>query len=103
MDTKNLSVSEASNIEKTAPIQLETVSVSSATREEVRRVTNLTAKEQYSRLWTAIKADKRFVWWALYVMVLVFGKWVGVYSFQQTSGYPLTHPKVGAMMQVSQE
>ena len=72
-DAKRVSVSETSNMEKTIPIQLENVSVSSATREEVRQVTNLTAKEQYSRLWTAIKADRRFVWWALYVMVLVFG------------------------------
>lgn len=28
--------------------------------------------EQYRRLWAAIKADKRFVCWTLYVMVLVF-------------------------------
>lgn len=42
-------------------------------KEEVRQVTDLTAKEQYSKLGAAIKADKRFCLWTLYTMLLVFG------------------------------
>ncbi|TDZ20968.1 Major facilitator-type transporter ecdC [Colletotrichum orbiculare MAFF 240422] len=34
---------------------------------------DLTAKQQYARLWTNLKKDKRYVLWALYVMSLVFG------------------------------
>lgn len=41
---------ETSTIEKTGPIQLETASVSSHMKEEVRQVTDLTAKEQYRKL-----------------------------------------------------
>lgn len=33
----------------------------------------LTPKQQYQRLWANLKKDKRFVFWALYVMSLVFG------------------------------
>ena len=42
-------------------------------QEEVRQVTDLSAKEQYRKLWAAIKADKRFCIWTLYTMLLVFG------------------------------
>jgi SP family general alpha glucoside:H+ symporter-like MFS transporter len=34
---------------------------------------SFTAKEQYQQLWTNLKKDKHFVFWALYVMALVFG------------------------------
>ena len=52
-------------MEKARHFETESSSVSSGAireevKEEVRQVTNLTAKEQYSKLWTAIKADKRF-------------------------------------------
>ena len=46
--------------------------VSADAKEEVRQVTNLTAKEQYKKLWAAIKSEKRFCWWTLYTMLLVF-------------------------------
>ncbi len=42
-------------------------------QEEVRQVTDLTAKEQYRKLWAAIQADRRFCIWTLYTMLLVFG------------------------------
>jgi len=32
-----------------------------------------TAKEQYQRLWRAIKVEKTFVLWTIYVMLIVFG------------------------------
>ena len=64
---------EMSSVDKHPIVHLETTSsLNSQVREEVRQVTDLTAKEQYRKLWTAIKADKRFVWWTLYVMLLVF-------------------------------
>ncbi|KAK1542024.1 hypothetical protein CPAR01_05411 [Colletotrichum paranaense] len=34
---------------------------------------DLTPKQQYQRLWTNLKQDKRYVFWALYIMSLVFG------------------------------
>jgi SP family general alpha glucoside:H+ symporter-like MFS transporter len=64
---------EMTSVDKTGIVHLEeTTSVNSGLKEEVRQVTDLTAKEQYRKLWTAIKEDKRFVWWTLYVMLLVF-------------------------------
>lgn len=33
----------------------------------------LTPREQYQRLWVNLKKDKHFVFWALYIMTLVFG------------------------------
>ena len=54
-------------------LHLETDEVPPEMKEEVRQVTNLTAKEQYARLWKAIKAERRFCWWTLYTMLLVFG------------------------------
>lgn len=35
--------------------------------------TDLAAKQQYAKLWTAIKAEKRFVFFTLYCMLLTFG------------------------------
>ncbi|KAF4973864.1 hypothetical protein FZEAL_9182 [Fusarium zealandicum] len=35
--------------------------------------TDLTAKQQYAQLWASLKKDRQFVFWALYVMSLVFG------------------------------
>lgn len=43
---------------------------------EVLRATeaqDLTPKQQYQRLWTNLKKDKRYVLWSLYIMSLVFG------------------------------
>jgi SP family general alpha glucoside:H+ symporter-like MFS transporter len=68
----SVEVVEMSSVDKTPIIHLETTSMNSQLKEEVRQTTDLTAKEQYRKLWTAIKADKRFVWWTLYVMLLVF-------------------------------
>ncbi|KAH9231592.1 hypothetical protein K456DRAFT_1840614 [Colletotrichum gloeosporioides 23] len=34
---------------------------------------DLTPKQQYQRLWINLKKDKRYVFWALYIMSLVFG------------------------------
>ncbi|KAF5644100.1 maltose permease [Fusarium sp. NRRL 52700] len=34
---------------------------------------DLTPKQQYQRLWTNLKKDKRFVLWSIYIMSLVFG------------------------------
>ncbi|KAF4777863.1 hypothetical protein HER10_EVM0008786 [Colletotrichum scovillei] len=34
---------------------------------------DLTPKQQYQRLWANLKQDKRYVFWALYIMSLVFG------------------------------
>ncbi|KAH6869330.1 general substrate transporter [Thelonectria olida] len=34
---------------------------------------DLTPKQQYQRLWTNLKKDKRYVFWSLYTMSLVFG------------------------------
>ena len=56
---------EMSSVEKAPIVHLETSSMDSQLKEEVRQTTDLTAKEQYRKLWTAIKADKRFVWWTL--------------------------------------
>lgn len=33
---------------------------------------DLSVKEQYQKLWTSMKSQRRFCWWALYVMVLTF-------------------------------
>lgn len=33
---------------------------------------DLTAKEQYQRLWANLKKDRRYVFWSLYIMSLVF-------------------------------
>ncbi|CAD0028191.1 unnamed protein product [Aureobasidium pullulans] len=67
-DTK----SEMASIDKNDIAHLEITSVDSKTRQEVLRVTDLSAKAQYAKLGAAIKKDKRFVWWTLYVMLLVF-------------------------------
>lgn len=61
--------------EKTAAIHIETDSVVSSTSNQASPTpaTTLTAKQQYRQLWAAIKAEKRFCWWTLYCMLLVFG------------------------------
>ncbi|CAD0114537.1 unnamed protein product [Aureobasidium uvarum] len=64
---------EMSSIDKHDIAHLEVTSVDSTTREEARQATDLSAKAQYAKLGAAIKKDKRFVWWTLYVMLLVFG------------------------------
>lgn len=71
-NTKQSVDAEMSSVDKKDIVHLETTSMDSQTKEEVRQVTNLTAKEQYAKLGAAIKADKRFVWWTFYVMLLVF-------------------------------
>lgn len=52
-------------VDKNEYVYIEAGSVNSEIKEEVRQVTNLTAKEQYRKLWTAMKADRRFCWWTL--------------------------------------
>lgn len=64
---------EMSSLDKNDIAHLEVTSVDSKTREEARQATELSAKAQYAKLGAAIKKDKRFVWWTLYVMLLVFG------------------------------
>ena len=66
-------IGESVMAEKRDSVHIEAASVNSEMQEEVRQVTNLTAKEQYQKLWSAMKADRRFCWWTLYSMLLVFG------------------------------
>ena len=33
---------------------------------------DLSVKEQYHKLWASMKSQRRFCWWALYVMILTF-------------------------------
>jgi hypothetical protein len=74
MDRKTSITSVECNVEKTDAIHVETGSMSSTDKDtRARPSTDLTAKEQYRQLWAAIKADKRFVYWTLYCMLLVFG------------------------------
>ncbi|KAH0270388.1 hypothetical protein KCU91_g8098, partial [Aureobasidium melanogenum] len=61
-----------STIDKNEIAHLEITSVDSKPREEARQATELSAKAQYAQLGAAIKKDRRFVWWTLYVMLLVF-------------------------------
>lgn len=75
MDRK-LSVSmDDVNVEKIGAVHVEeeSLSTTSSRPDAPASKTDLTAKEQYAKLWAAIKAEKRFVWWTLYVMMLVFG------------------------------
>jgi len=71
------SLASAKGEKNTTVLHLETDSIPSIMKdevqEEVRQTTNLTAKEQYAKLWAAIKADKRFCLWTGYTMLLVFG------------------------------
>lgn len=62
-------------IEKVGAVHIEAESISSTTSQPdvAPTRTDLTAKEQYAKLWAAIKAEKRFVWFTLYAMLLVFG------------------------------
>jgi MFS family permease len=49
--------------------------VASITKEKIpaSHSTDLTPKEQYQQLWNNLKKDRHFVYWALFVMSLVFG------------------------------
>lgn len=61
-------------LEKNDAVHVEDGSLSTiSSRMDAPAQTNLTAKQQYQQLWTAIKADSRYCWWALYCMLLVFG------------------------------
>ncbi|KAF2167020.1 hypothetical protein M409DRAFT_66125 [Zasmidium cellare ATCC 36951] len=62
-------------VEKVGAVHVEAESISStSSHPDVSPTrTDLTAKEQYAKLWAAIKAEKRFVWFTLYCMLLVFG------------------------------
>lgn len=82
MDRKASIQSFDAAAEKEQAVHVETDSMSNSVddtvrrasvQEEVRQVTDLSAKEQYRKLWAAIKADKRFCIWTLYTMLLVFG------------------------------
>ncbi|KAJ5556771.1 hypothetical protein N7494_000686 [Penicillium frequentans] len=42
-------------------------------KQRIYQEPNITAKEQWSKLWAAIKANRRFCWWTLYTMLLTFG------------------------------
>ncbi|KAJ5559965.1 hypothetical protein N7513_002364 [Penicillium frequentans] len=42
-------------------------------KQSIHQEPNITAKEQWSKLWAAIKANRRFCWWTLYTMLLTFG------------------------------
>lgn len=55
--------------EKIGALEVESLESVTPSREDAPK----TAKEQYQRLWKAIKAEKRFVLWTLYVMLIVFG------------------------------
>ncbi|KAF7188280.1 Major facilitator-type transporter ecdC [Pseudocercospora fuligena] len=62
--------------EKVDAVHIETDAVSStASKEESmpRNHRDIAPKEQFAKLWAAIKAEKRFCWWGLYCMLLVFG------------------------------
>ncbi|KAJ6002762.1 hypothetical protein N7451_005309 [Penicillium sp. IBT 35674x] len=42
-------------------------------KQSIHQEPNITAKEQWSKLWAAIKTNRRFCWWTLYTMLLTFG------------------------------
>lgn len=73
MDRRNSVKSIAAMSVEKPVLHIESDSATSELREEVRQTTDLTAKEQYAKLWGAIKNDKRYVLWTLYTMLLVFG------------------------------
>lgn len=70
-DTKDMSGNSVA-VEKSEVVHHETDSSSSRDIKEAPPSTDLTAKQQYAKLWSAIKAEKQFVWWTLYTMLLVF-------------------------------
>ncbi|KAK4493670.1 hypothetical protein PRZ48_014855 [Zasmidium cellare] len=72
MDRKASVSMEDVAVEKVGAVHVEAESISSANSQPDTR-TELTAKEQYRKLWASIKAEKRFVWFTLYCMLLVFG------------------------------
>lgn len=61
-------------LEKSSAIHVEHGSLSTtSSNANTTPKSTLSAKQQYQQLWTAIKADSRYCWWALYCMLLVFG------------------------------
>lgn len=59
--------------EKPDAMHVEKQSISSTTSHiSPQPKPHITAKQQYQQLWTALKADSRYSWWALYCMLLVF-------------------------------
>ncbi|KAJ5635298.1 uncharacterized protein N7484_008611 [Penicillium longicatenatum] len=63
---------ESLEAEKIAPSHIE-IAQESETKQNIHQEQNLTAREQWSKLWLAIKANRRFCWWTLYTMLLTFG------------------------------
>ena len=61
---------------KMEPLTIESSHVEKAHSEDIQAAIDaqdLTPKQQYQRLWTNLKKDKRYVLWSLYIMSLVFG------------------------------
>ncbi|KAI5456817.1 general substrate transporter [Mariannaea sp. PMI_226] len=67
MDTKPEAVTTVSDHIEKSPI------ADSKAVQEAIDAQDLTPKQQYQRLWTNLKKDKRYVLWSLYIMSLVFG------------------------------
>ncbi|KAH7007770.1 general substrate transporter [Ilyonectria destructans] len=67
MDTKPEPVVTVSDHIEKAPI------ADSAAVQNAVDAQDLTPKQQYQRLWTNLKKDKRYVLWSVYIMSLVFG------------------------------
>jgi len=63
---------ESLEAEKTAQSHIE-VAEECEMKQSIHQEPNITAKEQWSKLWAAIKANRRFCWWTLYTMLLTFG------------------------------
>ncbi|KAJ5655490.1 hypothetical protein N7507_007440 [Penicillium longicatenatum] len=63
---------ESLEAEKMAPSHIEIVQ-ESETKQNIHQEQQITAREQWSKLWIAIKANRRFCWWTLYTMLLTFG------------------------------
>ncbi|KAM0205052.1 hypothetical protein ACHAPA_008630 [Fusarium lateritium] len=67
MTTKIEALSTVSDHVEKAPVS------DSAAIQKAIDAQDLTPKQQYQRLWTNLKKDKRYVFWSLYIMSLVFG------------------------------
>ncbi|KAJ5934771.1 hypothetical protein N7466_004318 [Penicillium verhagenii] len=59
--------------EKRASNHIEVAHEEFELKESIHPAPNTTAKEQWSKLWLAIKANKQFCWWTIYTMLLTFG------------------------------
>ncbi|KXH50135.1 hypothetical protein CSIM01_07359 [Colletotrichum simmondsii] len=67
---------EAKSAEATTVVAHDHIEKLAIADEAVTKATenqDLTPKQQYQRLWANLKQDKRYVFWALYIMSLVFG------------------------------